>query len=67
MSGQESRYGTTTFYLVDKTQEDRRGGVGLIDACILQDGGRAKLAQWKKLIEASDQADKLVTNLTEAQ
>lgn len=63
MNGQVSQYGSTTYYLVDKTHPDLRGGVGLMEEHVLQDGGRAKLAQWKKLVEASDQADKLVTNL----
>jgi hypothetical protein len=47
-------YGQTTFYLVDKQATNYRKGIGLLDAKELQHGGRAKLAQWKKLIQEQE-------------
>jgi hypothetical protein len=49
-------YGATTFYLVDK-QAKIRPSVGLMDCRELQHGGRAKTAQWKKLVEAADRGE----------
>lgn len=48
-NGQVRQYGPTTFYLVDKTASLRRG-VGLLDCEVLQEGGRAKLAQWRNRV-----------------
>jgi hypothetical protein len=45
-------YGATTYYLITKEAlPTYRNSVGLLDAQEIQHGGRAKLAQWKKLIE----------------
>jgi hypothetical protein len=49
-NGQVRQYGTTTYYKVDKQATTLRAGVGLIDSEKIQDGGRAKLTQWRKLI-----------------
>ena len=49
-------YGGTTFYLVDK-EGTFRPSVGLLDCKELQHGGRAKLAQWKQLVEESDKTN----------
>ncbi len=47
-----THYGATTYYMVDKQDLPKyRKSVGLLDAKELQHGGRAKLAQWKKLME----------------
>lgn len=44
-------YGSTSYHLVDKQATHYRKSVGLMDTETLQHGGRAKLAQWKKLIK----------------
>jgi hypothetical protein len=49
-------YGQTSFYLVDK-QAQLRKGYGLLDCREIQQGGRAKTAQWKKLVEAADRGE----------
>jgi len=50
-----THYGATTYYLIDKQAlPTYRKSVGLLDAKELQHGGRAKLAQWRKLIEMTD-------------
>lgn len=48
-NGQVREYGSTSYYKVDK-QATMRAGVGLLDAEEIQQGGRAKLAKWRKLI-----------------
>ncbi len=49
-------YGAASYDLVDKRKLDTyRKGCGLLECKELQHGGRAKLAQWKKLIEAPDE------------
>ena|SRR5271166_5873683 len=49
-------YGKASYDLVDKRKLDTyRKGVGLMDCKEIQHGGRAKLAQWKKLIEMTDE------------
>ena len=63
MNGQESQYGATVYHLVDKNQPDFRGGTGLIQMPAIQTGGRAKLVQWRPLVEASDKAGKLITEI----
>jgi hypothetical protein len=50
-NGQVRQYGSTTYYKVDKNFS-YRSSIGLLDAERLQEGGRAKLTQWKKQIEA---------------
>jgi len=45
-----------SYYLVDK-QAQLRKGYGLLDCREIQQGGRAKLAQWKKLVEAGDKGE----------
>lgn len=46
-------YGGASYDLVDKTLlHTYRKSVGLMDCVTLQQGGRAKLAQWKELIES---------------
>ncbi len=46
-------YGSTSFYLVDKQRELRKAH-GLLDCREIQQGGRAKTAKWKKLVEELD-------------
>jgi hypothetical protein len=46
-------YGATTYYLVDKEKQYRKAH-GLLDCRELQHGGRAKMAQWKKLVDGLD-------------
>jgi hypothetical protein len=49
-------YGATTYYKVDKQAlATYRKSVGLLDSQEIQHGGRAKLAQWKKLIESTEE------------
>lgn len=44
-------YGGASYHLVDKQLlHTYRKSVGLLDCKVLQQGGRAKLAQWKQLI-----------------
>ena len=53
-------YGGTTYWLVDKTKlETYRKSVGLLDCKEIQHGGRPKLAQWKKLIEAKEEPNEI--------
>jgi len=55
-SGQEYKYGQTSYVLVDK-QGDQRGGHGIMDGKGLKDGGRIgsrTKAQWKALVDESD-------------
>jgi len=48
-------YGPASYSLVDKRLlHTYRKSVGLMDCKELQQGGRAKLAQWKKLIEQEE-------------
>jgi hypothetical protein len=56
-------YGSTTYYLVDKQNTKVRDSVGLIECQELQQGGRAKLVQWKKLVEEKDAADENRTTI----
>jgi hypothetical protein len=46
-------YGATAYYLVDK-EANLRKAHGLLDCQELQHGGRAKMAQWKRLVEEED-------------
>jgi hypothetical protein len=48
-----THYGAASYYLVDK-QQTLRKGYGLLDCRELQNGGRAKTAQWKRLVEEED-------------
>jgi hypothetical protein len=48
-------YGSTSYHLADK-QRQYRPAHGLLDCVELQHGGRAKLAQWKRLVTAADAA-----------
>lgn len=48
-------YGGTEYWLVDKQATHYRKGCGLLDAETLQKGGRAKLAQWQKLIHKKEE------------
>lgn len=55
-------YGASTYWQVDKTKlETYRKSVGLLDCKEIQHGGRPKLAQWKKLIEEDNMAEKRVS------
>jgi len=59
LSGQETHYGATTYYLVDKRGEPR-GGTGVLRCSkVLKDGGRVGsrvLAGWRALVGDSDKA-----------
>lgn len=46
--------GYATYFLVDK-EKGVRAGHGLLDQQIIQNGGRAKLAKWKGLVEFADE------------
>jgi hypothetical protein len=47
-----AHYGGASYHLVDKTLlATYRKSVGLLDTMEIQQGGRPKLAQWRKLIE----------------
>lgn len=50
MNGQVSQYGSASYHLVDK-QTTMRKGYGIMDALVVQEGGRAKLALWKGLVD----------------
>lgn len=52
-------YGQTSFRLVDKEQQLRKG-YGLLDCHELQHGGRAKTTQWKRLVEEADKTPTLL-------
>jgi len=48
-------YGGASYHLVDKQAlHTYRKSIGLLDCKVLQEGGRAKLAQWKRLIEQKE-------------
>ena len=52
-------YGGAGYHIVDKEAvPNLRKAHGLLDTREIQQGGRAKLAQWKQLIKESDEAGK---------